>query len=390
MARLVLSSAGTWGDFLPFIALGRRLQARGHDVRLAGNPAMVPAAVSAGLNAIPCGKPYGKAEAQAEAAFFEKWDPRSLAALRQLWDKMDIEGNYHDLLRACQDADLLIGSWLQQAASLVHERLRLPWVTVVLQAAPIEATQPGPEWQEFLDAFRARLGLPAVAQGLDWSRDLILLASSRHFSESHFTSFPQARTTGFWFDEGIAAGWQPDPTLAQFLESGPAPLLLNFGSILVPRVSEMLKMHVRASRLVNRRLLIQRGWADLRPDALDASIDSDSCLFIGDAPHSWLFPRVAAVIHHGGIGTLAQALRCGCPVLVEPYAYDQVFNARRVLALQVGTAVYPHRLTADRLAQSLEDRVLTPETRDRASRLAAQLREEDGLATACELVEQQL
>jgi len=390
MARLVLSSAGTWGDFLPFIALGRRLQARGHDVRLAGNPAMLPAVVSAGLRAIPCGKPYGQVEAQAEAAFFEEWDPHSIAGLRQLWDKMDIEGNYHDLLRACQDADLLIGSWLQEAASLVHERLGLPWVTVVLQAAPIEETQPGPQWQDFLDELRARLGLPAVAQGLDWSRELILLASSRHFSEPHFTSFPQARTTGFWFGDGIATGWQPDPTLAGFLEAGPAPLLLTFGSILVPRVSEVLNMHLQASRLVNRRLLIQRGWADLRSGALDVPIDSDAYLFIDNAPHSWLFPRVAAVIHHGGIGTLAQALRCGCPVLVEPYAYDQFFNARRVLALQVGAAVYAHRLTADRLAQSLEQRVLTPKTREQARRLAARLQEEDGLATACELIEQQL
>lgn len=397
MARLVLSSAdGTWGDVLPFIALGKRLQARGHDVRLAVNPAMLPAVVNAGLRAVPCGKPYGEVEARAEAAFFDDWNAVSIADPRQLWNDLHIEVTYHDLLCICQDADLLVGSCL--AEPLVHERLGVPWVTIVLQpmlfdvrAAPTDEPPPRSGFRDFLNEVRTRLGLRAAAGGADWdcSKELVLLASSRHFSEPHFASFPQARMTGFWFDDDVV-GWQPDPALAVFLESGPAPLLLSFGSVPVPRVSELLEMHLQACRMVNRRLLIQRGWADLRPDALDVPAVSDSHLFIDYVPHSWLLPRVAAVINHGGIGTLAQALRCGCPVLVEPYHHDQFFNARRVLALQAGTAVYPHRLTADRLAQSLEQRVLTPQTREQVSRLAARLREEDGLATACELIEQQL
>jgi UDP:flavonoid glycosyltransferase YjiC (YdhE family) len=388
MARLVLSSTGTWGDFLPFIALGKRLQARGHHVRLAVNPTVVRTALEAGLDAVPCGRPYGEAERRAEAA--EPWDPHGAAALHQLWDTMDVPGNYRDLFAACRDADLLIGSWLQQAAPLVHERLGVPWVTVVLQAAPIEATQPGPEWQGFVDDFRKRLGLPAIPQGQDWSRELILVASSPHFSESHYTSFPQARVTGFWFPDELAVDWQPDPTLATFLRSGSAPLLLTFGSMVVPRASEVVAMHLEAARITGRRLLIQRGWSNLESGPAAPSVDPGTCLFIDYAPHSWLFPRVAAVIHHGGIGTLALALRCGCPVLVEPLAYDQVFNARRVLALRVGMSVYPHLLTADRLARSLEERVLTPKTREHARRLAALLQQEDGLATACDLIEHRL
>jgi UDP:flavonoid glycosyltransferase YjiC (YdhE family) len=388
MARLVLSSTGTWGDFLPFIALGKRLQARGHRVLLAVNPTVVRPALEAGLDAVPCGKPYGEAERRAEAA--EPWDPRSPAALRRLWDTMDVPGNYRDLLAACRDADLLVGSWLQQAAPLVHERLGVPWVTVVLQAAPIDETQPGPEWQDFVDAFRTRLGLPAIPQGQDWSRELILVASSLHFSESQYTSFSQARLTGFWFPDEPVAGWQPDPTLATFLRSGPAPLLLTFGSMVVPGAPEVVAMHLEAARIGHHRLLIQRGWSNLEPGGLAAPVDPDECLVIADAPHPWLFPRVAAVIHHGGIGTLAQALRCGCPVLVEPFAYDQLFNARRVRALQVGMSVYPHLLTADRLARSLEERVLTAKTRENVGRLAALLRQEDGLATACDLIERRL
>jgi UDP:flavonoid glycosyltransferase YjiC (YdhE family) len=96
------------------------------------------------------------------------------------------------------------------------------------------------------------------------------------------------------------------------------------------------------------------------------------------------------VIHHGGIGTTAQALRCGRPMLVEPYCNDQFYNAARVAALGIGAALYPRDATADRLADVLTRAVLTEQTRSRAAELAAGIAAEDGLTTACQLIEGQL
>jgi UDP:flavonoid glycosyltransferase YjiC (YdhE family) len=96
------------------------------------------------------------------------------------------------------------------------------------------------------------------------------------------------------------------------------------------------------------------------------------------------------VIHHGGIGTTAQALRCGRPALVEPHGNDQFYNAGRVTALEVGAAVDHRALTSENLADALGEHVLHPSVRRRAETLGAKIRAEDGLAVACDLIEQQL
>jgi UDP:flavonoid glycosyltransferase YjiC (YdhE family) len=113
-------------------------------------------------------------------------------------------------------------------------------------------------------------------------------------------------------------------------------------------------------------------------------------LFVVALPHSWLFPRAGAVIHHGGIGTTTQAMRSGCPMLVEPYGNDQFFNARRVLALGVGSAMHPHKLNATGPARVLAEKVLTADVQRRGAALAASLRGEDGLKVACELIEDEI
>jgi UDP:flavonoid glycosyltransferase YjiC (YdhE family) len=245
----------------------------------------------------------------------------------------------------------------------------------------------------FHNQVRTELGFEAISPdrwpGYPYSSQLILLASSPHFSQPQLDCWPQARMTGFWFDNDLG-DWSPDQELLGFLDLEPRPLVLTFSSLPVQDVSRVVAVHAEAAARLGRRLLIQRGWARFDPAALPNGVMPEALRFTGSLPHAWLFPRAEAVIHHGGVGTTAQAMRCGRPMLVEPYGNDQFFNARRVLGLGVGAAMHPHKLTVTGLARIMEEKVLTADVRRRALELGARLQAEDGLTVACDLIEEQL
>jgi UDP:flavonoid glycosyltransferase YjiC (YdhE family) len=104
-------------------------------------------------------------------------------------------------------------------------------------------------------------------------------------------------------------------------------------------------------------------------------------------PQDWLFSRAAALIHHGGIGTIARALRNGCPMLVEPYGNDQFFNARQLLLLGVGAAMHPQYLSVGDLVRVLQEKVLTRDYKNRTELLSHRIQAEQGLDMACHFIE---
>jgi sterol 3beta-glucosyltransferase len=137
-----------------------------------------------------------------------------------------------------------------------------------------------------------------------------------------------------------------------------------------------------ALRLANLRGVLQAGWAGL-------AHEDDHLITIGDVPHEWLFPRMAAFVHHGGSGTTHSALRAGKPALIVPFMADQPFWARHIVALGVSVPpIKPKQLTPARLADALRTLTQDSTMQQRAADLGTKLRAEDGLATACELVEQ--
>jgi UDP:flavonoid glycosyltransferase YjiC (YdhE family) len=389
------------GDFVPFVSLGKRLQERGHRVLMAINPAMLSLAAEARLEAVPCGRAFGSDEAGRLAVVFDHWTEFSDQEIRDQWRHVDIDRSYPALAAACRGADLLVASTLQGAAPMVHEQQGIPWITVSLLPRQFphadQATAPSTErdqrlwneWIHYLNQIRSNLGFGKVTSdewtSQSYSNRLILLASSPHFSQPRLDQWPQARMTGFWFDNDPGDG-SPDAELLDFLDVEPRPLVLTFSSLPVQDVARVVTLHTEAAARLGRRLLIQRGWAQFDHDqtALPGAFR-----FASSLPHAWLFPRAGAVIHHGGVGTTAQAMRCGRPMLVEPYGNDQFFNARRVLRLGVGAAMHPHKLTALGLTRILDEKVLTADVQRNALELGARLQAEDGLTVACDLIEQQ-
>jgi len=384
MSRIVLSTIGTQGDFVPFVGLGRALAARGHDVVVAVNPAAIPLFEAAGLATVACGSRYGPEEARAHPGLFDEWrgEPARRELLHQIFD---LEGNYHALVETCRGADLLVAVSLQLAAPRVHDALGIPWVAVSLLPGEIGTRAAGA--RASLPAPRGLRPLPDGYLFLEYLRaPRILLASSQHFHGDGVAGFDGLCTTGFWFHDGHEqASWRPPPRVERFMREGAAPIVLTFGSLPVGDAPRIVSLHREAAREAGMRLLVQRGWGNLaHADA--AHDDGDDVCVAGPLPHDWLFAHSAAVVHHGGIGVTARALRHGCPMVVEPYGRDQFFNAYRIVELGAGVAMHPHELTARGLFQAFT-RLQSDPVRGRVAELARHIHAERGIDRACDQIE---
>jgi sterol 3beta-glucosyltransferase len=194
-----------------------------------------------------------------------------------------------------------------------------------------------------------------------------------------------ATVTGYWFLDD-AEDWNPPPSLTAFLSKGEPPVYFGFGSIFGRDPKRSTQIIREAIRRTGVRAILARGWGGLEPG--DAA-QSESVMFIDAAPHRWLFPRVSAVVHHGGCGTTAAGLLAGKPSILCPFFGDQPFWGRHVERLGVGPAPIPqNRLTVAALCQRI-DAVLNDATiGENAAALGRRLREENGTSKAAAFIAQ--
>jgi len=399
MATLVIVTQGTLGDHLPYFELGKALSQRGHQVRMALNPAMLALATQAGLTAVACGVPLGEVEARHGAADWQHLDADHISAQLPHWQafyRHDMPLAFAQLLAACAGADLLLCGYQRHSlGSLIRQKTGLPWLATSVMpalhcAAAINPFASHPATAQVLgqtlDEIAVSLGLQAR-----WDNPArtgrALLAASPHFAQVNAANAGYQQT-GFWFyADPHWQTWQADTALHGFLQRFPEPLVLSFSSLPLQDARTVLTLHVRAAAKLGRGLVVQRGWADFNATLLPDDCPTDAVFFADFIPHDWLFARASAVIHHGGIGTLARAVRNGCPMLVEPYGNDQFFNAKQVLVHQIGAVAHPQRLTLDGLVRLLTQKVLTADCRRHTQALGDKIRAENGLATACQLIE---
>ena len=170
--------------------------------------------------------------------------------------------------------------------------------------------------------------------------------------------------TGYWFLEP-PAGWEPPVDLVNFLQSGPPPVYIGFGSMVNSKPEETTDLVLQALARIGQRGVLSAGWGGLKKEDLPETV-----FMIGSIPFSWLFPQMAAVVHHGGAGTTSIGLWAGIPSIVTPFMGDQPFWGQRVYELGVGPRPIPRqRLTVDRLAESIRCAVSDTAMRKRAARL---------------------
>ncbi len=187
---------------------------------------------------------------------------------------------------------------------------------------------------------------------------------------------------GYWFYDPVLRA-EPSSKTAQsvsaFLASGPKPIYVGFGSMPVPDAQENLAMLKESLRRLGMRAIISRGWAGLEL----GPTDHDQFYSLGDAPHSWIFERVDALVHHGGAGSIATGLRAGLPTLVCALGFDQLFWGHRIASIEAGPKPLPMRnWSPARLDESLRALTSTSKFRQAAQAIGNKLQAEDGVANA--------
>ena len=185
---------------------------------------------------------------------------------------------------------------------------------------------------------------------------------------------------GYWWP-ARPEGWQPSPGLVDFLAAGPPPVFIGFGSMAPGQGEQLSEVIADAVTRVGVRAVVQAGWAGLTGTG-------EQILTVGDLPHDWLFPQVAAVVHHAGAGTTGAGLRAGVPSVPVPVLADQPFWAHRLHDLGVAPEpVYFAKLTAETLSDALRECLGEPGYQERAASLARRIADEDGAAAVLARIE---
>lgn len=414
--RIVFATFGTFGDVNPLIGLGTELLRRGHSVVLAAPEMFRKQAYSGGLGFAPVRPDQNPSDSAMIAMVYDRKHGTERGLREFLFPALR---HSFDDLRAVVEADggtdLLLSSEIAYAAPLVAEVTGVPWASYVLApfsffsgydppALPpypllsrLLASVPGAghllrpfarvvtrSWCEPVYRLRRELGLPPGPSPLFDAKHapaLVLALFSPVLGAPQRDWPPNTRQCGFVFYDRDAEHATLPLELLAFLDAGPPPLVFTLGSAAVLDPGDFWRESTAAARLLGRRAVLLTGkHADTPPDS------AESC-HAGYAPYSLLFPRAAAVVHQGGVGTTAQALRAGKPMLVMPYSHDQPDNARRMQQLGVARVLRREHYTAARAARALAGLLSDPTYTTRAAEAALSIHAEDGLHAACDAIE---
>lgn len=418
--RIVLATFGSLGDLNPFVALAKELQSRGHVPVLATSEFHRAWIERQGIEFFPVRPDLMDIEARPE--FFRDLMDRkkgSEVVIRQIF-MPSLRASYDDLFKAVEGADLLVSHAVAFAGPIVAEVTGIPWVSAVLSPISMLSKHDpsippqapwlrhfrglGPrfhspilslarrmlrKWTEPVQQVRKDLGLRPGADPLfegGNSPTCMLVLFSKVLGEPQPDWPAQAIQTGFaCFDDVQATGMSAE--LRQFLSAGPPPIVFTLGSSAVMDAGTFYETSRAVAQQLGRRAIFLIG-VDPRNQPREPL--PDSMLALEYAPYSELFPRASAIVHQGGVGTTAQALRSGRPMLVVPWGHDQVDNAYRVCRLGVARTLARDHYTVRRAATALRHLLDEPTHMTRASEVGRIVRAENGAATACLEIERAL
>jgi UDP:flavonoid glycosyltransferase YjiC (YdhE family) len=268
------------------------------------------------------------------------------------------------------------------AFSLNHLRLLGPTFWSAFRWLGKRASRP---WAKPWYCLRAEIGLPPTNEanplGDSHSPSLVLALFSSALADKQPDWPPQTVVTGFPFYDLDGRAGLP-PALARFLDDGPPPIVFTLGSAVATEAGTFFQHSVTATQLLGRRAVLILKDPRNCPSTL-----ADGVAAFDYAPFSELFPRAAAIVHHGGIGTTGLAMWSGRPMLVMPCAWDQPDHAERVRRLGIARTVPRNRYTPGRAAAELRELFDNPAYSQRASAVGEQVRKEDGVRAVCDSLE---
>ncbi len=414
--QVTIIAGGSRGDVQPYVALGKGLKEAGHTVRILSSDDFHDLITDYGLDFFTTG---GSAQAVAQnlQALLEQGKTLEVfSQTRRASEKQAVQAAEKGLI-ACQGSDLILGGLSGLFSGLaLSENLGIPLLLAYL--VPFNPTSMFPSaltpipqtpltqwmnkpshllaqqmmWQSFRSGEnKARAEVLHMPPAPFWGpfssqrqqKQPILYGYSSHVLPHPRDWDDSQHVTGYWFLEP-PQGWEPPADLLHFLKSGPPPIYIGFGSMSSSKPEETADLALEALARTGQRGVLYEGWGGLKKEQLPETVFMTSSV-----PHTWLFPRMAAVVHHGGVGTTAAGLAAGVPSIVVPFFADQPFWGQRVHELGVGPKpIKRRRLTVDSLVEALECVVSDSAMREKAAALGERIRAENGVAQAVTIIEQ--
>jgi UDP:flavonoid glycosyltransferase YjiC (YdhE family) len=399
---------GTWGDIRPHVVLGVALQQAGHEVQVIASPVYENWVRERNLGFYPLSTDLNTFVKE-NASVMDVGLIGQLRFVRKMLKSMLTQTGL-EVLEATRHSDVVIT--VEFGLGLLYDILKVNNLKALLiNPAPLNpsrevafaAMSTAPKWLPFSQSYNRYTY--TLIQRLQWSvmggaRNEIatkhlglakskfrgfkaLLATtpalttvSKHVFQRPSDWSDLFQVTGYLFDHDT--DWTPPQDLSDFLAGGEAPVYIGFGSMPDSKPEATTRTLIEAIQLSGKRAIILKGWAGLGLADVPKNI-----YILNYAPHSWLFPQMSAVIHHGGAGTTASGLWAGMPTTIVPHNADQPYWGRRVKELGVGTAPIPRKkLTAENLSHAIKTLTEDTQLRENAQALGKKIQQEDGLAEA--------
>ena len=416
--RITIIAIGSQGDVLPYIALGMGLQAAGHDVRLGTHSNFESIARGRGLEFIAVeGNPREMLKTEAGHALMEA-GRNTLTFVRQLKTMANtvIQQGLSDSWKACQGTEAIVYSPFGFGCFYAAKKLGVPSIaafhvpftrTRAFPSAIMPQLRLGGFYNWFSHIFFEQLFWQTFRSHIDkWVQESLGLPRPPFMGD--FGTMPRQQSpivygysptvvpkppdwgdwiyvTGYWFLDR-QPDWQPPADLVDFLQSGPRPVYVGFGSMSDRKPEEVTETVLKALDRCKQRGILLTGWGGLSKADLP-----DHVFKIESTPFDWLFPQMAAVVHHGGAGTIAVGLRAGVPSVIVPFFAEQPFWGERVYRLGVGPKPVPRKqLSVERLSKAISTAVNEKGMQERAAEIGRRIRAEDGVAIAVYVIDHYL
>ena len=418
--HLVIVTSGSRGDVQPYLALAIRAAGAGHRVTLATHAVFEPWVRGFGIGfRVLHGDPMAILRNPGARAWLSNGSWRGLWSFarefgRDFGDLLD--GILRDMATVTADADVVLYSAVCMPAAQLHETRGIPVIGGFLQpltptdafpAAGLSYRDPASVWDRRRNRFSHVVGeqllwQPSRRRVNRWRErelDAPPVSLFGPFAMQRSSAYPVCYAyspallprpsdwpewiapTGWWFLDEPA--YTPPAPLAAFLEAGDAPVTIGFGSM-TPQDGEWLsRVVLDACEQAQSRAILLQGWGELGRTSLPAWAHREP-----EVPHSWLYPRSNAIVHHGGAGTTGAAVRSGVPSIVVPLGFDQQFWGSRLASLGVSPPPIKRReLTVASLAAAIRTARSSQAMRDAASALGETVRAEDGTGVALSRIE---
>jgi sterol 3beta-glucosyltransferase len=410
--KITILTSGSRGDTQPYIALGLALKQAGHSVRLAAFENYESFVRSYGLDYFKVRGDVTSVAAGKSGQNAAKVDNplKLLLSFNELKDHLfDLQ---QDFFNACKDSDIIVYHPGAVIGYFAARHFNIP--SILATPFPLSPTREYPSLI-FYDMPRLSKGYNyithKVLEQIFWfastsplkaflkkefgqlpsgfanpfplqttHKNPTIMSCSEYVFHTPADRLPNVHTTGYWF---LDEDWTPSPELHNFLQKGSAPVYIGFGSMgSFGSAEQTTALVIEALQRSGQRGVLASGWDGMsKKEKLPENI-----YMLESAPHSWLFPRMAAVVHHGGAGTTAEGLRAGVPSIIIPHANDQFAWGRRVYELGVGPKpIRRKKLTSENLAEAIRS-ALTDEVKSAARELGAKIRTERGAETAAKII----